>query len=583
MTRFCLVFLLLLASTTTLNAQLTADQRIADFLQLGSRYNKNYGPYEWKRTVFGFDLLNMAPWFARAADVTDLEFHDLLIEYVASLNDAHDLIAFPTNYFAQLGFSVDIYDNTVLIDSINRSRLPATDYPFAIGDELVSVDGRTVQQLMRSFRKYAISANERSTSRTAASRITARSQQIMPFAFDVPATATVVIRLASTGVETTFTMPWLQTGIAIGKDGPVPSPRLGPRRMSVEAEKDTVELASPKLPSQWMKAEAGDNTLPPYMEPARSFLNLSVPAEYYMVLNLGGRFPIYNAPPGFVLRLGGSANDFFLSGTYVSNGVRIGLLRIPSFGPASAAQALQALDQEIAFFNANTDGLIVDVMRNPGGSGTFTEAVLQRMMTAPFRTMTFQFRAAGEILFSFALMLSAAEQANAPTPVIENLRRAFETVQRAYFERRGLTDPVPINALGSEILQPAAVSYSKPIMVLVDEFSASAGDMFPAVMQDNRRGTIFGMRTMGAGGSVAPFDGTTFTEGIARVTLSLMHRSTVVRTNEFPPTPYVENVGVRPDIVVDYMTRRNLLTGGQPFVQAFTEAMVNLVRSTTAQ
>lgn len=50
---------------------------------------------------------------------------------MASLNDAHDYIAFPTLFSASLGFSVDIYDGKVLIDAINRTTLPASQYPFA--------------------------------------------------------------------------------------------------------------------------------------------------------------------------------------------------------------------------------------------------------------------------------------------------------------------------------------------------------------------------------------------------------------------------------------------------------------------
>jgi hypothetical protein len=39
----------------------------------------------------------------------------------------------------------------------------------------------------------------------------------------------------------------------------------------------------------------------------------------------------------------------------------------------------------------------------------------------------------------------------------------------------------------------------------------------------------------------------------------------------------VENIGVRPDIAVDYMTRANLLNGGASFVQAFIQAVEHLV------
>ena len=58
-----------------------------------------------------------------------------------------------------------------------------------------------------------------------------------------------------------------------------------------------------------------------------------------------------------------------------------------------------------------------------------------------------------------------------------------------------------------------------------------------------------------------------------------MNRGVLISTPEFPPSPYIENIGVQPDIVVDYMTRQNLVTGGAPFVQAFTNAAVTLAQS----
>ena len=163
-----LVVLALIAAVPAARAQdaLTVAQRNADLNQLASFYAKNYAPYEWKRQVFGFDLLNLTPWLRQIRHADDLDFQEVLIEYVASLNDAHDYIAFPTTFSTSLGLSVDIYDGKVLIDAINRSTLPAAQYPFAIGDELISVDGHGVQQLIQSLRKYAISANQRSTCRS---------------------------------------------------------------------------------------------------------------------------------------------------------------------------------------------------------------------------------------------------------------------------------------------------------------------------------------------------------------------------------------------------------------------------------
>ena len=124
--------------------------------------------------------MRLTPWLQRIAHSDDLDFQEALIEYVASLNDAHDNIAFPTTFSASLGMTLDIYDGKVLIDSINRIRLPIADFPFVIGDEVISLDGRPVQEIIQSFRKYAISANQRSTDRIAAARLVSRSQQIMP-------------------------------------------------------------------------------------------------------------------------------------------------------------------------------------------------------------------------------------------------------------------------------------------------------------------------------------------------------------------------------------------------------------------
>src|SRR4029077_1476811 len=109
-------------------------------------------------------------------------------------------------------------------------------------------------------------------------------------------------------------------------------------------------------------------------------LNADVSTDYYSILNFGGKFPVFGPPPGFVQRKGALSTDFILSGTYVSNGVRIGLIRIPTMAPPNVALALQQIDQEIAFFNTDTDGLIVDVMRNPGGSISFVESLAQRFM-----------------------------------------------------------------------------------------------------------------------------------------------------------------------------------------------------------
>jgi hypothetical protein len=595
MRRFWFVTVMWTALVSAPQAQdaLTLRQRTADLHQLAGFYAKNYAPYEWKRDVIGFDLFNLTPWLRQIRDTDDLDFQEVLIDYVASLNDAHDYIAFPTLFSVSLGLSVDIYDGKVLIDAINRTTLPASQYPFNIGDELVSVDGQPVARLIRVFRKYAIAANNRSTDRTAASRIVSRNQQIMPHIPELGDSALVVIRQADSGATSTHTLPWSKIGIPLTSQGPVPSPgrwRSLQRSPDIQSEGLSLDLGPAEISGLTLPASPRlygvggvvpvDDTLPSYMHPVAPLLNVAVGQDYYAVLNLGSRFPIYSPPPGFVLRLGASATDFFLTGTYVANGIRIGLIRIPTMSPPNLTLALQQLDQEITYFNENTDGLIVDVMRNPGGTVTFVEAAAQRFIPRPFQTMGFEIRATAAWLFSFAAQLTSAELSNAPPDIVQNLRNIYNEVLRAYNEDRGRSAPVPLNATGSLTLSPAPNAYTKPLLVLVDEFSASGGDMFPALIQDNERGPLFGMRTMGAGGSVVGYNATAYTESFFRVTVSLMNRGRLVRAPGFPPSPYVENVGVQPDIVQDYMTTANLLNGGGPFREAFTNAIVSLVQQT---
>jgi hypothetical protein len=330
-----------------------------------------------------------------------------------------------------------------------------------------------------------------------------------------------------------------------------------------------------------------DDTLPAYMDPIRPLLNASVSPDYYSVLGFGARSPIFALPAGFtdlntvcatcLVRAGEPLFYFFASFTTPS-GVRVGFVRIPSMSPPSTAIALAQLDRAVALFGTTSDALIVDVMRNPGGSVAFVEAVSQRLIPTTFHTIGFEIRSTAAWLFSFAAQLTNARLNPATPPAtLANLEANYNAVLAAFNENRGRSPAVSLNATGSLQLEPVGGAYVKPLMVLTDEFSASGGDMFPALIQSNRRGPIFGWRTMGAGGSVVSFTGPAFTESIFRITVSLMNRLEVITTPDFPPAPYVENIGVRPDIPMDYMTRANLVSGGAAFVQAFIQAIENLV------
>ena len=550
--------LILLAAAALAPAQLTTEQKLADFGHLAGLYAKQYAPYEWKRELFGFDALRIGAWLERAArSKDDLEFYDVCIEYVASLRDSHDAYSLPSNFAATLNFTVDIYDGKVLIDWINRTRLRPAEYPFEVGDELVSVDGKPVDQLLDELAKYAVQANPRSMRRRAASRIVTRSQSRSPRAPEVGEPATVAIRRASGTLET-YRIPWTRTGVPL-QVGPVPMAKA---------------VARPR-------AAAGDEQ-PEYLR-ALAELQTSMAAEPYAELSSGSRTPLYALPSGFVQRLGRASTDFFYSGTSRAQDYRIGYIRIPSYSPPSTATALQQFEAEIAYFQQNTDGLIVDQMRNPGGQLCFGENIVARLTPYDFRPTGYELRVSWSRVSSFYSNLTQARNQNADSWVIDLYEALYKDVGAAYRENRGRTGPVPLCGPGMT-RTPATdrdgkmIAYSKPLMVIIDEFSSSAADAVPAMLQDARRALLFGMRTNGAGGTNTSLPAGAYSEGTAGMTLGLMTRAAPVATPDYPTTYYIENVGVRPDIEADYMTRDNLLERGRPFVEAFTEAMVDHIR-----
>jgi C-terminal processing protease CtpA/Prc len=542
---------------TVCSAQLTLDQKVNDFEHLAALYAKQYGPYEWKKELQAFDLLDLTPWLSKVrASKDDLEFYDVMSEYVASLNDAHDGYFLPSSFVARLHFAVDIYDGKVLIDSINRTRLPANEFPFQIGDELVSLDGRSAEEWISELTRYNIAANPLSTRRLTAGLITIRPQQIIPRAIEVGPFATVVTR-NEYGHTSTHFVPWAKTGLPLLRVGPVPSPKESSTRHSA--------------------AEAAAD----YMAPLLQLQNAALPPRE-AVLGFGSLSPIFNLPPEYTPRLPRTPGDFFTSGTIRSGGRRIGFIRIPSYGPSNANAAVQQFRQEIAFFQQNTDGLIVDQMRNPGGQVGYVNALLQLLIPNSFRTIGFEIRATSNWIIAISSALESARAQNAPEHVILLMERILSDLDTANRENRGRTGPLPVDDVSLDRL-PATdtagrvVAYTKPLMVLIDEMSASGADMFPATIQDNGRGVLFGMRTMGAGGNVVTVNVGNYTEGLASITQSLMVRSAPVNVNGYPSVPYIENVGVHPDIVQDYMTRDNLMQGGRAFVDAMLAAMIEQI------
>jgi hypothetical protein len=585
-------------------AQLTQSEKLTDFLQVVGLYAKNYAPYQEKKAVYGFDLYDIQPWINQIQQsTTDLDFYDICVRYVASLRDFHDEFILLSNYDAWLHFNGDIYDGKFLIDFIDTS-YPATS-GLNIGDQLVSVDGVAVADLLTKFVPYSVNgaSNPVSQQRIAAGTITERYQGWYPGAINIKTNAIVVVN--QKGKNVSYTIPWDVNGIPLTEEGPVGAPianlsgavanNVRPRG-AIFRKGEAVSLANPRPSSKPWGVWTGprplhiEKTQTGNVKPLKRLANMKALTPPWVTSGLspfGNPAPVFMSalPTSFKQRLGQGPTDEFFSGTLQAGSLNIGFIRIPSMAPLDGTNAVNQFASEIAYFQANTDGLVVDVMGNGGGDGCYTTTLATYLIPQRFRGLGADIRATLSWQLAFEDNLLFDEIFGAPQYDIELDQANLMAVQKALAAPRGNTGPLPL--CGSTLTTYPATdqngnnaAYTKPILTLIDNFTGSAAEIFAMFLQDNKRSQLFGTRTSGGGGNVVEFDYNvgTYSEGSARVTESLITRLAPVETPGFPLLPSYDGVGIYPDIVQDYMTATDLATGGQPFVSAFTSAISGLIQ-----
>jgi Peptidase family S41/PDZ domain len=549
------IFLLLLIGIPLPSyAQLSPRQKADDFLTIVTLYDRLYAPLPLVTQESGFNPLHARPWVERAkATASDAEFYQLCRRYLARFGNTQDTLNLTpgTLFGATLGFTINYYSNTLLIDSIDRDTLPETQYPFQIGDQLLSVDHRSIDQWLDALIPLVAAVNPDLRRSLAANLIVNRKNPMLPFTPQPGDMATITVRRQNGRVED-YSVKWVVQGAAVAEFGPL-----------------RAQAPPPAPPSPL----------------ANVLANRHVPSGALPALGVGALQPIFQLPDDFQQHLGASPSDAFFSGIYQADGYRIGFLRIGTFLLQNPRAAIQQLDEEVQYLGQNTDGLILDLMRNDGGNANYQDQVAQRFFHTTFKTLAERIRPTQSVVQAAADALAAALRANPPDQdLIDHLRQVYDELNSAYTHGQRLTSPLLLRNT-TALLGPArdqagnVIAYSKPILLLVDENTGCGAEAFAAVFQDNQRGPIAGKRTQGAGGALELTPGGFFSEATLTITRTLFVR-------EQPGSgklSYIQNAGVTPDIFLDFMTRGNLTGGGRAFVRGFTRSMVNYLRTSSHQ
>ena len=263
-------------------------------------------------------------------------------------------------------------------------------------------------------------------------------------------------------------------------------------------------------------------------------------------------------------------------------GHQVGYVRIPTFMVEDSTEA-QQFEKIIQWFQKQTDGLVIDQINNPGGLDMYMYGLISMLTNRPLELPTERITLTQEDVYIATMFLEDEDGLddedledelfgyNIDSKFLTGLKGHFQFVINEWNAGRTFTNPT--HMYGLRYVQPhPRAHYSKPILVLVNGLAFSCGDFFPAILQDNKRATIFGSQTAGAGGFVLQ-DSHFNHFGVAYYTIT---GSLAQRLNKQP----IENLGVTPDIPYQ-LTERDLAENYPDYVKAVYEALKEILPAET--
>lgn len=481
-------------------------------------------------------------------EVNNRKFQYILRDLFNSFKDYHVQIRFNSTEFSKLPFSVKSANGHYFVYYVDYDLTSA----LTPGDEIISFDGKPIQTVINDLYELTPKANLLTDQAFAERSLTSRFAD----RGDVVPKGKVVLEIRQPGYTKTrkVTVNWSHY------------PERIQQRMIASNESD--EDLTPEAKFKKLK---------------QKFVRLSPDFQRHQRLNKVAEDDkgLLGSRKSYIPYLGkviweSKDTSLFHAYTYsLPSGKKIGYIRIPTYSVESDEKCLKEFEDVIKLFNTTTDALVIDQINNPGGSVGYCFDLLSTLtskdLLIPKDTRKITHREAhqaadfideiGPLLKYLENVLSAKEKA-----YFQGLQRYYEFILAEWNNGKSLTDPFP--DFGMEYIKPnPKVKYVKPILVVINEMDISCGDLFPAVLQDNSRATLFGTTTAGAGGIVERSEfGNQSGIDLISYTSSLAER---------PDGTYIEGRGVSPDI--EYRLTEDDFKGGfKNYRDAINNAVNNL-------
>jgi Peptidase family S41 len=528
---------------------LTKAEALADFDVMAASFRALYGALDRKQQRYGFNFDTLVSDFRGRVERAsgEAEYRGLFQEFIARFQDPHLSLESPLSAndtkALVLPFHVVPLENTYAVYAVGK----ALQGTLNVGEELLSIDGRTTDQMYAAFEKYVGVANPLAKKHLASYLFTTRDVYLSK-GIDASKPASVEVR-GLDGLVRKVSVAWIDVAQGIATTGRAPTAGTTTRETAFAASSQASIVINSQL------TRIGANT-PFYMtQTALATLDRrSTPALSSQSV----------AQAKLTAAQAKAFSQLYYTLEYTTAGKRVLFLRIPDYQPQDVEGAFAYLSALLKQEQSKVDVLVLDETHNPGGNVFFAQAILTLLAKKDYDVYAQQMHADRKWLEAFLEVTHNIRSQSPTDPALATFEGYTKTIDDAYTRGDSLSPALPFfdtSPKGS----PDVDHWTKPFVIVADELSVSCADLVPLVVKKNGMGTVFGETTMGGGGNVeavAVLPNTQATLQLSRG-LGTVYDPTGAYADEW----FVEDNGVTPDVQYT-LTLADFRAGFVGYVQA---------------
>ncbi len=529
--------------------------KIVDLQMIYAVFNEQYAPKEWKESHLDWDLdgeyIKAEKKIRANPNLSTSDYHRIVKDFIRSSQDYHVGCQFDMNEKSRLPFSVKSANGRYFVYSISSEHLDTNVFPIKLGDELISIDDEPVDLIAQKIINNTSLGTPDTDQALADPQITNRRAA---HGFEVPkGVVQVKFKDKNTQKIKEYQMAWHHQ----------------PEYYTYHKEN---------------KLKTENQFENPMMSSANWIADIGTAGKGTQRLLLNGKRSVLPSL-GKVVWKNDKDNIFHAYIFEINEGEKIGFLRIPHYRPLNEGEEeLEELVEIISRFEKSTSSMVIDQCNNGGGSVFYLCNIASLFAKEPLKSPRHRINMSPHLVAKmrkeseFLKLLKTNEDAVAVfTEHSYGMKTSLHTVEmlkifngfliEQWESGKNLSDPIFL--FGIDHINPhPTITYTKPILLLVNELDFSGGDFFPALMQDNKRAVLMGNRTSGAGGCVLSLEFPT-NNGIANMNY------TWTIAERFGSKAPIENLGIVPDIL--YKTsEQDLQFGFYEYKAAIIEAIKKL-------